>query len=189
MSMAPSNATATDTYECPVPSVAPEPRVLDALGLLARVVLGGALVVAGYLKVTDLTSSIQSVVAYELFPYEVAKFIGITLPIIEMAVGVLLVLGLFTRAAAGVATLLMVVFVAGIDSAWARGLAIDCGCFGTGGPIDPSNTRYLEEIVRDGALAAAGFGLVLRPHTPFSLDRFFTRGARSGMDAPEERND
>ncbi len=76
-------------------------RWFGALGLIARLSLGGVLLLAGYLKVTDPTGAIQPVVAYDLFPYEIAQFIGLTLPVVEIAIGVLLVLGVFTRAAAG----------------------------------------------------------------------------------------
>lgn len=140
------------------------------VGLAARLVLGGVLLVAGWLKITDLTGSVQSVLAYELFSYPVARLIGTMLPVVEIAVGVLLLLGLLTRAAAVAGGLLMVVFVAGIVSAWSRGLAIDCGCFGTGGPVDPEDTAYLPEIVRDLGLLALAAWLVVRPRTPFAVD-------------------
>jgi uncharacterized membrane protein YphA (DoxX/SURF4 family) len=158
-------------------------RVLGAVGLLARLALGGVLLVAGYLKLVDLDGSVRSVVAYDLVDYEVAKFIGITLPVLEVAVGVLLVIGLLTRAAGAAGATLMLVFIAGIASAWARGLSIDCGCFGDGGPVAPGATRYLEEMVRDTALAVAGLWLVVRPHTPLSVDSLLTRRTR------QERND
>lgn len=173
----------------PVVAASGERRSFDLVALVARLVLGGVLVVAGYLKVTDLNGSIQSVVAYDLFPYEVAKFIAITLPVVEIAVGALLILGLFTRASAVVGTALMLVFLAGIASAWARGLAIDCGCFGTGGPVDPSATRYLEEILRDGGLAVAGLWLIVRPRSSLSLDRTLTRTGTATPAAPQERTD
>lgn len=38
-------------------------RAPDLLRLLARLVLGGVMLVAGVLKVTDLTGSVQNVVA------------------------------------------------------------------------------------------------------------------------------
>lgn len=158
------------------------PRVLDVIGLLARLTLGGVLLVAGYLKAADFDASVRSVVAYDLFDFPIAEFIGITLPIIEIAAGLTLILGLFTRLSGAVGMTLMIVFIAGIASAWARGLSIDCGCFGTGGPVDPSATRYLEEILRDTALGLAGLWLVLRPHTLFAVDGL--HGRRS----PEERN-
>ncbi len=158
-------------------------KAKDIVGLVTRVVLGVVLVVAGYLKVIDPVGSTQSVVAYDIFGYEIARFIGLTLPVIEIAVGVLLIVGLFSRAAGALGAGLMVVFVTGIASAWARGLAIDCGCFGTGGPIDPRNTQYAQEIARDTALAAAGLWVVLRPRTLFSLDGLCSKFV------PDERND
>lgn len=151
-------------------------RAPDLLRLLARLVLGGVMLVAGVLKVTDLTGSVQNVVAYRLLPYEAAQAVGILLPVVEIAVGALLLAGLLTRGAAAVAGLLMLVFVAGIASAWARGLSIDCGCFGTGGPVAPGDTTYLLDILRDAGLALLAGWLVARPHTPWSLDQLLTRG-------------
>ncbi len=145
-------------------------RRLDLLGTLLRLVLGGVLVVAGALKVTNLPASALAVHAYRLLPYELGQAVGYALPILELAIGILLLLGLFTRAAALVGTVLMAAFVIGIASAWARGLAIDCGCFGGGGAIAPESTAYPEELTRDVLLAAAGAWLVRRPHTAYGLD-------------------
>lgn len=145
-------------------------RVLDGLGLVARLVLGGVLIAAGIPKILDVTGSIQNVLAYELFDYEVARLIGTLLPVVEIALGVLLVLGLLTRAAGAAGGLLMIVFIVGIISAWSRGLAIDCGCFGTGGPVDAGETTYLLDIVRDLVFLALAAWLVVRPRTPFALD-------------------
>ena len=145
-------------------------------GLAARLVLGGVMLVAGLLKVSDLTGSVQNVIAYQLFPYEVSRLIGIVLPIIEIALGVLLLAGLLTRAAAAAVGALLITFVGGIVSAWARGLSIDCGCFGTGGPVAPGDTAYLGDIIRDAVLLLLALWLVLRPRTPFSLDHTLWKG-------------
>ena len=147
------------------------PRSRDVVGLLARLVLGGVVVVAGLLKVGHLETSARSVRAYQLLPYDVAGYLGYGLPILEIAVGVLLVLGLFTRFSAVVAGLLMVVFIAGIASAWARGLSIDCGCFGHGGTIAASQTQYPQEIARDLGLLVCAAWLVVRPRTALGLER------------------
>lgn len=161
-------------------------RLLDGVDLVARVALGGMLLVAGLLKVGDLTGSVQSVIAYELFPYEVSRLIGTALPVVEIALGVLLLLGLLTRPVALVGGLLMLAFIAGVASAWARGLSIDCGCFGDGGPVAPEDTRYLEEIVRDVLLVLAATWLVVRSSaTPLSLDRLIARkGSTPSWPAP-----
>jgi uncharacterized membrane protein YphA (DoxX/SURF4 family) len=164
-------------------------RVLDLVGLVCRLSLGGVILAAGLLKVTDPTGSIQSVVAYRLFDYRVAEMVGLMLPVIEIALGLLLIVGLLTRWSGLAGALLMVVFIAGIASAWARGLSIDCGCFGTGGPVDPEDTAYLQEIVRDAALAAAGLWLVVRPRSLLALDTLLFRRAAAPLDEdPESRH-
>ncbi|MDO5738709.1 MAG: MauE/DoxX family redox-associated membrane protein [Ornithinimicrobium sp.] len=144
--------------------------------MLARLILGGVLLVSGSLKLADLTGAIQSVVAYEIFDYEAARLVATMLPVVEVAVGVLLLVGLLTRASAVVAGLLMLAFIAGIISAWSRGLTIDCGCFSSGGPVDPGETTYLLDILRDlGLMMLAGW-LVLRPRTPWSVDALLLKG-------------
>jgi uncharacterized membrane protein YphA (DoxX/SURF4 family) len=147
------------------------PRTLDVIGLVARLALGGVMLVAGLLKVTKPEVSARAVQAYQLLPFDLATYVGYGLPILEVVLGALLVLGLFTRTAAAVSGVLLVVFIIGIASAWARGLNIDCGCFGEGGTIDPSQTRYLEEILRDVGLVLCAAWLVIRPRTAYSLER------------------
>lgn len=152
-------------------SVLANPRHRDVLGLLARLVLGGFVLVAGLLKVAELETSARAVRAYQLLPYDLAGYVGYALPILEVAVGALLVLGLFTRGGAAVGGVLMAVFIVGIASAWARGLSIDCGCFGTGGTIAAAQTQYPQEIARDVGLLACAVLLVLRPRTALSLEQ------------------
>jgi uncharacterized membrane protein YphA (DoxX/SURF4 family) len=146
-------------------------RVLDVVGTLARLFLGVVLIWAGASKVGHPLTAQRAVQAYEIFPDAVANTIGLALPFLEIILGVLLVLGLFTRPVAIVSTLLMVAFVLGISQAWARGLTIDCGCFGGGGEIGAADTKYPQEIARDAAFALAGAWLWWRPRTLVSLDR------------------
>jgi hypothetical protein len=55
----------------------------------------------------------------------------------------------------------MLAFVVGIASAWARGLRIDCGCFGGGGKLaDGKSPSYFWEILRDGGLLLLGAWIV-----------------------------
>ncbi|MDO5629661.1 MAG: DoxX family protein [Mobilicoccus sp.] len=149
-------------------------RALPWIGLLARLALGGVLIVAGALKVTQPLVAARAAQAYQILPFEVAGYVGVALPVIELILGTLLVLGLFTRPAAIGGTLLMLVFVGAIASVWARGIYIDCGCFGDGGSVTPDETTYPLDIARDLALAALGGLLIARPRTPFSLDAMLT---------------
>ncbi|WP_434743089.1 MauE/DoxX family redox-associated membrane protein [Micromonospora sp. SH-82] len=141
------------------------------LGLAARLGLAAVWLVAGATKVGDLAASGRAVNAYQILPYDLAVVVGAALPFVELALGVLLLVGLATRLSAGVSVALLLVFVAGIASAWSRGLAIDCGCFGTGGELAAGQSpSYLPEILRDLVfLALAGF-LLRWPATPVSVD-------------------
>ena len=89
----------------------------------------------------------------------------------EVVLGVLLLAGIAVRPAALATAVLLVVFIAAVASAAARGLSIDCGCFGGGGPVPPGQTAYAAEIVRDLALLAVAGWLVARPQSRLSLGR------------------
>ncbi|MBB5629374.1 DoxX family protein [Sphaerisporangium krabiense] len=138
---------------------------------VARLVVAAVLITAGWLKIGTPALSVQAVEAYELLPESVASAVGHGLPIIEIVVGVLLVAGLLTRVAGVVSALLMLAFVVGIASAWARGLRIDCGCFGGGGQLAAgADPGYLWEILRDAGLFLLGAWVAWFPPGRLALD-------------------
>ncbi|HTF08847.1 MAG TPA: MauE/DoxX family redox-associated membrane protein [Asanoa sp.] len=149
------------------------PGVRPWLGTLVRLGLAAVWLFAGAAKVGDLAGSGRAVNAYQVMPFEVAKVIGAALPFVEITLGVLLVVGLATRVVAALSSALLLVFIAGISSAWARGLSIDCGCFGSGGQLAAGQSpSYAPEIARDiGFLVLAAF-LVIWPRTRVSVDRW-----------------
>ncbi len=138
---------------------------------VARLGLAAVWLIAGGAKAGDVAASGRAVNAYQLMPYDVAKVVGAALPFLEIALGLLLLAGLAVRFSAGVSAALLVVFIAGIVSAWSRGLAIDCGCFGSGGELAAGQSpAYGTEILRDvGFLVLAGV-LLWRPVTRWSID-------------------
>ncbi|GIH04931.1 hypothetical protein Rhe02_29980 [Rhizocola hellebori] len=138
----------------------------------ARAVLAAAFLIAGAIKVTDLDASARAVNAYQLLPWELARFVGVVQPVLEIGVGLLLLAGLATRLAAALAAGAMTVFIVGIASAWARGLTIDCGCFSRGGALPVGqNPNYAWDIARDAALLALAIYLIVFPASRYSLDR------------------
>jgi uncharacterized membrane protein YphA (DoxX/SURF4 family) len=143
---------------------------LPWLGFAARLALGGVLVVAGAIKIPYPYKAAAAMRAYELLPNSFASFFGYILPWFEVGLGLLLILGVATRISGLIGGLLMLLFIGAISSAWARGLTIDCGCFGGGGQVAAGETKYLQEIIRDIALAVAGFYLYFRPDSHFALD-------------------
>ena len=142
------------------------------VGLVSRLVLGGVLLVAGALKVGNPGESVIAVRAYRLLPFELTTVVGYALPFIEVIFGLTLIIGLYTRWSAIVGGLLMIAFIIGISSAWARGLSLDCGCFGGGGeiPLEEALAAYPWEIARDVGLLAMGVWLAIFPRTPWALD-------------------
>jgi len=146
-------------------------KYLPWVGLLSRLILGGVLLAAGLLKYQHLDKSQMAVRAYELLPVSLANILGIVLPFVEIAVGVLLVIGAAVRISALVGGVLMGAFMIGIAQAWARGLSIDCGCFGGGGQVEPGTANYLPELLRDGVLALLAIYLFRYPQSKFGLDR------------------
>jgi uncharacterized membrane protein YphA (DoxX/SURF4 family) len=151
-------------------------RFQPYLTLLARLLLGGVLLVAGGLKVSKPTDSANAVAAYKLLPINVAHLFGYALPWFEVALGILLIAGILLRPAAIAGGLIMLVFIAAIASAWARGLLLDCGCFGGGGEIDPSladqvHRTYFIEIMRDLGLALTALYLYFFPYGKLSFEK------------------
>lgn len=132
--------------------------------------------VAGGLKLANPQESIYAVRSYRMLPYDVTAPLGYALPVLEATIGLLLVVGLFTRLSAIVGSLLMVAFLIAIGSVWARGLSIDCGCFGGGGEVSAeiALAGYPWEMLRDVGLLACGVWLVVWPRTALALeDRLF----------------
>ena len=127
----------------------------------ARLVLGGVWIVAGILKLPDPAAAERAVRAYRLLPEALVAPVAFGLPALEIAVGVLLVAGAFVRPAAAVSVLLLAAFLAGIGSAWARGLQIDCGCFGGGGEVGAGEAAYLPDVLRDTGLVVLA-GILMR---------------------------
>jgi uncharacterized membrane protein YphA (DoxX/SURF4 family) len=142
------------------------------LTTVARLGLATVLFMAGWAKATE-PQALQklAVSAYQILPDGMVGAVGIGLPILEMALAAMLLLGFATRFVAAAGGLLMIIFIAGIISAWTRGLSIDCGCFGGGGAVGKGQTRYLQEILRDLGFLALAAWIVVLPKSKLALDR------------------
>ena len=152
-----------------VPPVQHRSGVAPWVSTAMRLVLGTVLLVAGATKIIDPQGSVAAVRAFALLPGALVTLAGWGLPFLELVLGVLLLAGVAVRPAALATAVLLAVFVAAVASVAARGLSIDCGCFGGGGPVPPGQTAYAGEILRDLALLAAALWLVFRPQSRLSL--------------------
>jgi uncharacterized membrane protein YphA (DoxX/SURF4 family) len=153
------------------------------LGTVARLVTGGVWIWAGAAKLPHPEQSVLAVRAYQLLPGDVAVTVGHLLPILELVLGGCLVLGLLTRGAGVLSGLLFTAFIIGIASVWARGLSIDCGCFGGGGYDADATSKYPWEIARDVGLLALSVYLVVPGRTRLALDNLlFPRRTDAELD-------
>jgi uncharacterized membrane protein YphA (DoxX/SURF4 family) len=106
-----------------------------------------------------------------MLPVGLANFLGYALPWVEIGIGLLLIVGAAVAVSGLLGAFTMFAFIIAISQAWARGLSIDCGCFGGGGAVDPEDTKYLSEIIRDIGLLALGIYLYYFPKGKFGLDK------------------
>lgn len=152
--------------------------------LFARALPAALLLWAGLAKAFDRQGSILAVDAYDVLPDGLVRLVAAMLPWVEVGVALLLILGLFVRFAGIATVVLAALFIAALAQAKARGLAIDCGCFGGGGAGDGVSWW---DIARDVPVLLCGLYLALRPHGPFQLDNRFREveandGAGTGSD-------
>ena len=104
---------------------------MKIFNFILRLALGGIFIAAGVVKIINPAGFASDISNYPMLPHEWINLLAITLPWIEVAAGLLLITGPWKRASALAIMLMMVVFLAAISQATARGLNIKCGCFGT----------------------------------------------------------
>jgi uncharacterized membrane protein YphA (DoxX/SURF4 family) len=149
-------------------------KVQPWITFIARLILGFTLLAAGWLKLFNTYEAKASVRAYDLLPVTLANILGTVLPPLEIALALLIIVGIWTKRVAIFGTLLLVIFVIAISQAWARGLPINCGCFGNGGVTADGkvhNWTYLSEILRDIGLIICGIYIFRNPLGKFALDK------------------
>jgi uncharacterized membrane protein YphA (DoxX/SURF4 family) len=137
-----------------------------ALGLAIRLGAAAIWLVAGAAKVTELQHFHAQVDQYKLLPGSLEAPFAYALPFVELFVGLYLLLGLLTRVAAIAGCFLMVLFLIAQAQAWARGLSLDCGCFGA---LAHERVGFWS-IARDTALGLPSLAMALLPARMLSLD-------------------
>lgn len=160
--------------------------MLDTLGTLARLGLAAVWLVSGAVKFGDAGQTFIAVKAYDVLPSALVGPVATALPLLELVLGVFLLFGLGTRIVAVVAGLLLLVLIAGIAQSWARGLTIDCGCFGGGGQVNAGQTQYPQEIARDTGFLVLAVWLTVRPRTLFSVDGWLGWGRGNPVAAADD---
>ena len=160
--------------------------------LIARILVGGMLLVAGVLKIGHFDSLASTIALYRIPFLPPASDRGVASrscdPAIRSISGSLhSCVGLYAKAAASLAALEFVLFGAAVASVVLRGIPAPCGCFG------PGDTRPAswEEVLRDLLLAvpralhrmAGTRGLGTRPENSATMST-----TKRAIIAPPEKN-
>jgi uncharacterized membrane protein YphA (DoxX/SURF4 family) len=140
--------------------------LLPWLGLAIRLIGAAVWLFAGVAKLLDLDSFRLQVDAYQVLPHALIAPFAYALPLIEVVLGLYLLVGALVRPVAIVSCMLMAIFIAAQLQAWARGLSIDCGCFGT----TVTSKVGLTTVLRDAALGIPFYLMAWRPARKWSVD-------------------
>jgi uncharacterized membrane protein YphA (DoxX/SURF4 family) len=143
---------------------------LDVVGTVVRLGLAAVWLTSGILKAVDPDQTYVAVRAYDVLPMAGVEIVAAILPWFEIALGVLILIGAGLRLVAALSAALLLMFIAGVVQAWARGLSIDCGCFGGGGAVAAGQTAYVQELLRDIGFIVLAAWMIVRPRTLLSLD-------------------
>lgn len=86
---------------------------------------------AAWVKLVDPEAFLSSLLTYELFPFKVAAGMALFAPVLELLVGVCLVTGFLRKGASLLTVGMLVLFIVLVAQGLARGLELNCGCFGS----------------------------------------------------------
>jgi uncharacterized membrane protein YphA (DoxX/SURF4 family) len=144
-------------------------KLMPFIQLLARIIVGGTLLVAGAMKIGHFDALASTIASYRipfLAPAVIAP-ISVAIPLIEVLLGAYLLIGLYTRLIGVFALCEFAIFAAAVASVVMRGIPASCGCFG------PGDTRPASwvEVARDVGLAVLAAFIVWRGPGVLALDQ------------------
>lgn len=147
----------------PGPLAAFVARPAGRLAVLAsRALLAAVFALAAVPKVLDPASFARDIENYHLLPPELVALAAVVLPPLELVLAVALVSGVHARGAAVVGAGLLTAFAGGMAQAIARGIDLDCGCFGSALAMEVSGWT----IARNAALVGLAVLVALSPDVP-----------------------
>jgi uncharacterized membrane protein YphA (DoxX/SURF4 family) len=142
----------------------------DKFVFVLRLAMGATFVYASIHKIIFPHEFAKIIYYYKIMPGDLINVFSLFLPWVELITGIFLITGFWEKSAAVIISGMLVVFLAALTTAYARGIDISCGCF--------SNTtrvkgEVLSDIFRDVVLIAMIL-LIL-----FAKEKFLSFDSRS----------
>jgi len=155
------------------------------ISLAARLGLGIMWLYYSVPKLSYSSDALQLAVReYRILPDSLANAFGTVQPFLELALGLLVLIGLGTRLVAVLSGLLLLAYIGGIISLGARGIAINCGCGGIASTVAAGHTRYTLDVLRDIGYLIPALWLIWRPRSPLALDRWLLGESAESAETP-----
>jgi len=136
------------------------------LASILRIALGVIFVYAAWIKLREPWAMFAIAIdSYQILPAWAVELVARALPWFELLLGGLLIAGVWRRVSGAAASLLLAVFFSLMVRAMAKGMQIDCGCFG------PGERLSWMTLLRDGALLASSLFVTLGSRRPLQAER------------------
>ena len=147
------------------------------LALPLRWYLGLVFLMACWHKILHPASFALDVATYDVLPLVLVNFMAITLPWVELAAGVMLIVGFKARAGSLLVAGMMVVFIVALLMAMAKGLDMSCGCFASQGMEEDPISGWT--VLRDLGWLAESMYVFLFDRRPLGVDAWLARRRES----------
>jgi len=122
--------------------------------IVLQIIIGAVFLYASYNKLFDQQGFAKSIYGYKFIPDFLINIMAIIVPSLEFIAGIFLMFGLFRKGSSLIIIVLLSVFLVALVQAYARGLDIDCGCFGSDPAAKTTSTDILIRIFQDILLLA-----------------------------------
>lgn len=142
------------------------------LALPMRLYLGVVFLWACVHKIADPGAFALDVATYQFLPLALVNLFALVVPWAELVVGVMIVVGFRTRAAALLIVGLMLAFMVALGWALYLDLDMSCGCFASSAEADPISSMTM---LRDAGWLALGLYVLVFDRRPLGLDRLLAR--------------
>jgi uncharacterized membrane protein YphA (DoxX/SURF4 family) len=111
-----------------------------------RIFLGALFVYSSVHKIQEPFGFAKAVREYQMLPFAFTNLFAIFIAWSELVAGIMLILGVMTRKAAGAVFVMLVLFTIAIATTVVRGIAVDCGCFSNEGNHATDYTLVLRNL-------------------------------------------
>ena len=139
------------------------------MSMILSIGLGAVFIAASVDKIVYPAEFAKIIHNYRLLPGFLINLWAITLPWIELACGLLLVLGFYREGALSVIVFLLIVFMIAIGINIIRGVDLTCGCFTVS---EAARSNAWGTFIRDSWLLAAALFIYFFDSAALALDKF-----------------